>query len=73
MAIKKITIKRDLCIGAASCVVIAPNVFELDNEGIAILKDPKGTDDQTILEAAKSCPTAAIILEDENGKQIWPE
>ncbi len=70
--IKRIEIDRDLCIGAASCVVIAEKVFKLDDENKAIVIDPKGADDETILEAAKSCPTLAIFLYDENDQQIYP-
>lgn len=70
--IGKILVKRDVCIGAASCVVVAPEVFELDEENKAIVINPKGTDDETILLAAKSCPVQAIILYDEKGKQIYP-
>ena len=71
--INKIKIDRDLCIGAGTCVVLAPKTFELDDELIAILKDGKKTDkDDDILAGAKSCPVLAIILEDEKGKQIYP-
>lgn len=70
--IGKIFIDRDLCIGAASCIAIAPDVFELDDENKAVVKDPKGADDETILLAAQSCPTRAIILYDEDGNQIYP-
>lgn len=73
MAIKDIHVDRELCIGAASCVAVAPEVFEMDPENKAIIKKADGADDQTILDAAKSCPTNAIILKDENGKQVWPE
>ena len=73
MAIAKITVDRPLCIGAASCVVIAPKVFALDSENKAIVLDPQGHDEQTILDAARSCPVAAIILHDKAGNQIWPE
>ena len=69
----KIKIDRSLCIGAASCVVIAPKVFQLDSEAKAEVVDEKGADDTTILDAAKSCPVLAIIIEDDTGKQIWPE
>ncbi|OGC50282.1 hypothetical protein A2716_03680 [candidate division WWE3 bacterium RIFCSPHIGHO2_01_FULL_40_23] len=70
----KITVIRDLCIGAGTCVVQAPNTFELDNENIAIVKDIPGDSVQAIIAAAKSCPTLAIILDDEEtGKRIWPE
>ena len=36
--IKKITVDRNLCIGAASCVVAAGTVFELDAENKAVIK-----------------------------------
>lgn len=69
----KIEVKKDLCISAASCVAIAPGVFQLDQEGKAYLVDPAGANEATILEAAKSCPVQCIILTDDQGKQIYPE
>lgn len=70
--IAKIYVDRDLCIGAAPCVVIAPGVFQLDDENKAVVMDAKGADDETILLAAQSCPVQAIILHDEEGNQIYP-
>lgn len=74
----KVKVLREACISAGSCVVLAPNTFELDEEGIAIVKaqggTPENTDsDEDILAGAQSCPVDAIIVEDENGNQIWPE
>lgn len=70
----KITIDRDLCIGAATCVAVAPKAFALDTEAKAILLPTVNEEtDQTIFDAAKSCPVAAIILTDETGKQIYPD
>ncbi|MEK9180803.1 MAG: ferredoxin [Patescibacteria group bacterium] len=69
----KIEVDRDLCIGAASCIAVAPEVFELDGENKAIIKNPKTTDDETLLLAAKSCPVLAIKLYGRDGKQIFPE
>lgn len=68
----KIEIKRDICIGAATCSAIAPDVFELDDEMKAVVKDPHGASDATILEAAQSCPTLAIYIYDDADKQIFP-
>ena len=70
--IGKIVVDRNLCIGAASCLAVAPGVFELDAENKAVVHNDKGADDETILLAAQSCPTRAIILFDEEGKQIYP-
>ena len=69
----KVEVIRDKCISAASCVAIAPRVFQLDEEGIAIVISQDGEDDDTKLLAAQSCPTAAIIVTDtETGEQVWP-
>ena len=72
--IAKIVIDRELCIGAASCVAIAPGVFALDEENKAYVGDNPpaggGADNETILNAAMSCPTKAITLYDKDGNQI---
>ena len=70
--IGKIVIDRNLCIGAASCVAIAPGVFELDSENKAVVYNDAGADDETTLLAAQSCPTRAIIVFDTKGNQIYP-
>lgn len=72
LKIGRIEIDYDLCIGAASCVAVAPDVFDLDEKNKAILIDPKGADNEAILLAAQSCPTQAIRLYDEKGKRIFP-
>lgn len=69
----QVKVIRDKCIGAASCVAIAPKVFELDEENIATVISQDGNDDDTKLLAAQSCPTAAIIVTNtETGEQVWP-
>ena len=70
--IGKIVVDRNLCIGAASCIAIAPGVFELDGENKAVVYNDKGADEETILLAAKSCPTRAILVFDEDGNPIYP-
>lgn len=72
LKISKIVVDRHLCIGAASCIAVAPGVFELDGENKAVVYNDKGADDETILLAAKSCPTQAILIFDEDGNQIYP-
>jgi len=68
----KIKLNRDKCISAGTCVAIAPDTFELDDEGKVVLKNPDGDNEQTIIDAAKSCPTQAIEIFDETGKQLAP-
>ena len=68
----KVKVDRELCIGVSNCVAIAPTVFELDAENKAVVLDPASVNEQTILEAAESCPQDAIIVEDDQGNQLYP-
>jgi ferredoxin len=69
----KVEVINNKCIGAASCAAIAPGVFELNEENIAVVISQDGDDDDTKLLAAQSCPTSAIIVTDtETGEQVWP-
>ncbi len=66
-------IDRDLCIGAATCVAIAPRAWSLDDEAKAIILDSAEEEsDETLMEAAKSCPVMAIFMYDDTGKQVYP-
>lgn len=70
----QIEVIRDKCIGAASCVAIAPGTFDLDEENIARILSQTGDEAETQLLAAQSCPTAAIIITDTQTKeQVWPK
>jgi ferredoxin len=53
-------------------VAFAPTVFKLDEENKAVVLDPSSVDDDTLLEAAESCPEQAIIIEDDEGHQLFP-
>lgn len=69
----KVSVIRGKCIGAASCVAIAPKVFQLDKENKATVISQDGNTDDEKLLAAQSCPTAAIVvIDEETGEQIWP-
>jgi ferredoxin len=68
-----ISIDRDLCIGAATCLAIAPEVFALDDDAKAIILEGIGeATDENVIDAARACPTTAITIRDETGKQIYP-
>ena len=74
-----IEVVRNKCISVANCVAIAPDVFALDEEQIAILLGPDPqtqlytSDNETILMSARSCPTQAIIVRDAaTGEQLFP-
>lgn len=68
-----ITIDRSLCIGAATCVALAPRAYILDSEAKAVFLPTAGDEtDQSLLDAAKGCPVMAISIRDEKGVQIFP-
>lgn len=72
--IVRIEVKRDLCIGAASCIAVAPEAYELDEENIAIIKTEwMNHSDEEILLSAQACPTLAIFCYDAEGNQVFPE
>lgn len=70
----KFWVDRNLCIGAATCIAVAPKTYELDAESKAVILDSADEDsDQVLIDAAQACPVAAIIVEDENGNRIFPK
>lgn len=84
---KTLTVRVDevLCIGAASCMVVAGEFFLLNDDGKAevvsngemkgyeyTLADLTDAQVETILQGAKSCPTKAIFIHDEKGSQLYP-
>lgn len=71
-AISKIVIDRDLCISAISCIAVSDATFQLDEESKVVAIDPNAADDATLMAAAESCPTKAILLFDTAGKQVFP-
>ena len=83
----KIVIDPDLCIGAASCVTVSPDFFQLNSDNKAYTLDRGVSEDDhkyereleiddelkdQILLAAQSCPTLAISIYDEEGNKIFP-
>src|SRR5262249_1542942 len=71
--IARLEVDRKLYIGSGLCVDIAPGVFQLDDEAVSTVVDPKAQPDSQILEAARGCPTMAIVLYDRSGGKIFPE
>ena len=67
----EIRIIRSKCISAATCVVYAPNTFDLDKESIAIIKNGQWDRLEKIIAAAQSCPVMAIEIY-KDGKQVYP-
>ena len=60
------------CIGVAYCVDCAAGVFRMNANRVAEVIDPAGAGEETIMEAARSCPVDAIFVETEEGELLWP-
>jgi ferredoxin len=58
----EISINRDVCMGSGNCSFWAPGVFDLDEDGIAVVVDPTACDEDKVVLAAQGCPTQAIVL-----------
>ena len=54
----RVKIDRKRCVGHNRCVAIAPEVFDADDEGYALLKQDPVTPDQeaNAKRALRSCP-----------------
>ncbi|MCQ4079960.1 ferredoxin [Streptomyces sp. RB6PN25] len=63
----RITLDQDRCCGAGTCVLTAPDVFDQDDDGIAVLLDaqPPAHLAAAVRDAAARCPAAAIRMEAE--------
>ena len=57
-----IEINREVCMGSGNCSFWAPGVFDLDDDGIAIVTDPEGEPEDKIVLAGQGCPTQAIAI-----------
>ena len=68
----KVKVDRVVCSGISNCVAIAPTVFKLDDQNKAVVLDPSSVDEETLIEAAESCPENVIIVEDDEGSQLYP-
>jgi len=78
-----VSVDQDLCMGAESCVGIAPEVFSLDEnqlgrrtstEPLGMIEVEEGTvESDKIIRAAKSCPYKAIRVRDaKTDDQLCP-
>jgi ferredoxin len=56
-------VDRDSCMGSGNCVFWAPGVFDLDEDGIAIVVGDVAGREEEVRKAVANCPTSAIRVE----------
>lgn len=69
----RVSIVRDRCIGAMSCVYLTPQVFDCRVDLFAVRMRPipdRSVRSGEIVLAAQGCPTRAIVVEDEETGEV---
>lgn len=58
----KLKVDKDLCIGCGACQAVCPQVFEIEDDGLAgvITNDIDKTVEEDAIDAKEGCPTNAI-------------
>lgn len=58
----KLKVNQDLCIGCGACAAICPNVYDLNDDGLAFVKveEIEKEDVEEAVDALEGCPTGAI-------------
>ncbi len=68
-----VDVDKSLCIGCCSCEIIAPDVFEINKECRSNPKssviNQKGAGINKIMNAAQTCPTKAIRVENSDTRE----
>jgi ferredoxin len=62
----RVVLDLDTCQGYANCVMVAPEVFDINEEtGVAVLLQEHPDDSQlaAVEEAVRQCPTEALSIE----------
>ena len=63
----RVSIDKDLCTGEGVCEEICPEVFKVDEDSevaVIIKEELDEIDEEGVAEAAESCPSDAIIIEE---------
>ena len=63
------TIDAAACAAHGDCEAIAPEIFAIEDVAVVVGAGP----DELMLEAARVCPSVAIVVTDaRTGEQIYP-
>ncbi|HEX9061184.1 MAG TPA: ferredoxin [Clostridia bacterium] len=63
----KVCVDKEKCIGCGICANICPDVFEINADGIAVVKSDVALENKKdeVKDTAQSCPVEAIEVEDD--------
>ena len=61
----KAKVNKDQCIGCGACAAIVPDVFEIEDDGLACAKgEVTESNKDEVIDASESFPTGAISVEE---------
>lgn len=61
---KKPVVNVDECTGCEVCVQTCPDVFQMNDDGVAEVTNPTGAPEDEIQEAIDACPVQCIVWEE---------
>ena len=57
----KLKVNKDLCIGCGACQAVCPEVFEIEDDGLAtVISAINDNVKEDAIDAKEGCPTSAI-------------
>ncbi|MGY2129101.1 ferredoxin [Blastococcus sp. SYSU DS0617] len=61
----RVQVDRERCVTSGVCESLAPEVFEIDDDGVLQVRRPEPDDDQLddVRDAVQQCPARALALE----------
>ncbi len=69
---QQIEVKKDVCIGCGACQAICPEVFEINDQGLAEVKEEakdlnnlKEEVKDMAIDALENCPVQAIVANEQ--------
>ena len=61
----RVLVDRERCVGSGSCEALAPDLFEVGDDGVVqvLRPDPAGDDAAAARDAVSACPTRALSID----------
>ena len=62
----RVVVDRDRCVGSGACEMLAPDVFEVDDDGVLVVHraEVDGDELNDVEDAVQACPVQALALVD---------
>lgn len=51
---------NETCIGCSACVAISPDVYDLNDDGLSVVKELANYEDLSVDDSIQACPVNAI-------------